>query len=41
MSERTTIPVSMEVRDRLKQLARKDETWDEFFRRVIKEMTER
>ena len=41
MGEKTTIPVSMEVRDRLKKLARKDETWDEFFRRVIKEMTER
>ena len=39
MGERTTIPVSVEVRDQLKKLARKDETWDEFLTRVIKEMT--
>jgi len=31
----TTIPVSTEVRDRLKRLASKGETYDEFLRRVI------
>ncbi len=33
----TTIPVSKEVRDRLKRLATKGETYDELLRRLIKD----
>jgi len=33
----TTIPVSGEVRDRLKRLATKGETYDSLLRRIIKD----
>lgn len=33
----TTIPVSPEVRDRLKRLASKGETYDELLRRLVKD----
>ncbi|MEE9236682.1 MAG: hypothetical protein V3U52_02690 [Thermoplasmata archaeon] len=33
----TTIPVSKEVRDRLKRLATKGETYDELLRRLIED----
>lgn len=33
----TTIPVSKEVRDRLKRLAAKGETYDELLRRLIED----
>lgn len=33
----TTIPVSKEVRDRLKRLAAKGETYDELLRRLVED----
>ncbi len=33
----TTIPVSKEIRDRLKRLATKGETYDELLRRLIED----
>lgn len=33
----TTIPVSTEVRNRLKRLAAKDETYDKLLRRMIRD----
>jgi hypothetical protein len=37
----TTIPVSREVRDRLKRLASKDETYDKILRRLIEDAEKR
>lgn len=37
----TTIPVSKEVRDRLKRLASKDETYDKLLRRLIEDAEKR
>lgn len=37
MSEDTTIRISMETRDALKAYGRKDETYDDLLRRLLKE----
>ena len=37
----TTIPISKEVRDRLKRLASKDETYDKLLRRLIEDAEKR
>mgnify|MGYP000150348293 FL=1 len=34
---RTSIPVNTETKDRLDELKREDETWDEFLRRISSE----
>ena len=41
MSERTTIPLSRETRDLLKDLGKKGETWDALVRRLIREVQEK
>lgn len=41
MSDRTTIPLSRETRDLLKELGKKGETWDELVRRLIEEVKRR
>jgi len=35
MSEMTTIPVAVETRERLKQLGKKGDTYDEIIRRLL------
>ena len=37
MMNRTTIPVSKEIRDQLRQLASKGETYDDLLRRLIED----
>jgi len=37
---RTSIPLNGETKDRLSDLKRDDETWDEFFHRMISESSE-
>jgi len=41
MSDRTTIPLSRETRNLLKELGKKGETWDELVRRLIEEVKRR
>ena len=41
MSDRTTIPLSRETRDLLKELGKKGETWDELVRRLVEEAKRR
>jgi len=38
--EKTTIALSKETRDELKELGKKGETYDEILRRMIKELKE-
>jgi len=37
---RTSIPLNTETKDRLSELKRNDETWDEFFDRLLSENSE-
>ena len=41
MGEKTTIPVYKETRDLLKKMGRKDETWDDLIRRLMREVEEK